>query len=122
MKDDRSDELDPRQLARLVGQADKLVSSGRLTPEEAERLRSADDQRSAMQVVRDIRSRHASERLGAAVAEGSVGREEADAILGRIHAGEHSRELHSGPGWFRSRRRKHADPTDDPSAAGDEEE
>jgi hypothetical protein len=122
MDDGEIDELDPRQVARVVSQADKLVASGRLTPEEAERLRAATDHSSALQVVRDIRVRHASERLDVAVAEGTIGREEADAIIGRIRGGEHSRALHSHLARFRPRRRKRAE-TDDPAgeAATDEE-
>ncbi|MBS1894591.1 MAG: hypothetical protein JST59_25090 [Actinobacteria bacterium] len=58
----QGEELDPRQVARIVSQADKLVASGRLTPEEADRLRAATDHPSALQVVRDIRARHTSER------------------------------------------------------------
>ena len=122
MGDGDTDELDPRQLARVVSQADKLVASGRLTPEEAERLRAADDHADAMQVVRDVRTRHASERLDAAVAEGSVSRGEADTIIGRIRGGEHSRALHADLARFRARQHESADPTEDASRVGTEGE
>lgn len=122
MNDGEIDELDPRQLARVVSQADKLVASGRLTPEEADRLRAAPDHSSALQVVRDIRARHTSERLDAAVAEGATSKEEADTIREQIRGGEHSRALHSNLARFRLRRRKRTEPADDASPGEADEE
>jgi len=122
MSDGEIDELDPRQLARVVGQADKLVASGRMTPEEADRLRAAPDHSSALQVVSDIRSRHTSERLDAAVAEGAMSKEEADTIREQVRGGGHSRALHSKLARLRLRRRKRTEPADDASPGDADEE
>lgn len=79
-------------LRRLPRGLDKLVESGRLTAEEADRLRTA----GAGQiegVLRSIRTRHAAASLHAAVASGSLERAEADRILERVRAGDHSPQL-----------------------------
>lgn len=106
MSDDEIDGLDPMRLSRIAGQTDKLVASGRLTADEAERLRTAPDVSRAEQVVREIRARHASERLDAAVAEGAMSRPEADDLLERVRGGEHSPAFRSHLARFRVRRRK----------------
>jgi len=80
-----------------------MVASGRLTAEEAERLRAAPDPTGTEKVLRDIRARHAGERLDVAVAEGAMTREDADDILERVRRGEHSRNLRSHLAQFRPR-------------------
>lgn len=96
---------EPARLERLVEQADKMVESGRLTAEEAARLKAAPDPGRAEAVLRVIRARHAAERLDVAVAEGAMTRAEADEVLERVRGGEHSRNLRSHLAQFRPRRR-----------------
>jgi len=59
-------------------------------------------------VILDIRVRHAGGRVDAAVAEGAMSREEADAFLDRVRAGEHSRGLRSHLAQFRPKHRSRA--------------
>lgn len=87
-----SDESD-RKRKRLAERADQMVKSGRLTEEEAERVRSADKPGEIEDVIRNIRIRHAGTKLGAAVADGSLSREAADGFLERLRKGEHSAAL-----------------------------
>lgn len=79
--------------ARLPRRLDKLVASGRLTAEEADRLRSAEPAGQAKDTLNSIRARHAAAGLDAAVDSGKLSRAEADRILDRVRAGEHSPEL-----------------------------
>lgn len=117
MNENEIDGLNPKRLARIAGQADKLVAAGRLTAAEADRLRAAPDVSRAEQVVREIRARHASERLDVAVAEGAMSRQEADDVLERVRGGEHSRALRSHLARFRVRRRKRTRPAESGSQA-----
>jgi hypothetical protein len=112
MDDDQTGGLDPQRLTRIAGQTDKMEAAGRLTAEEAEWLRAAADVAGGEKVVRDIRVRHASERLDVAVAEGQISRQEADDILDRLRGGEHSRQLRTHLARLRvgRRRRRPADP------------
>lgn len=64
-----------------------------MTDQEAERLRSADEPAEVDRVIRTIRVRHAGTKLDAAIADGSLTREEADGFLARLRNGEHSRAL-----------------------------
>lgn len=122
MSDAEIDGLDPRRLDRIAGQADKLVAAGRLTADEARRLRAAPDVSRAEQVLREIRTRHASERLDAAVAEGAMSRQEADDLLERVRGSEHSRALHSHLARLRIKHRKQPKPDAPGSQAGDSSE
>jgi hypothetical protein len=109
----------PRRLDRLVEQADRMVDSGRLTAEEADQLKAAPDAGRAEAVLRDIRARHAGERLAVAVAQGAMTQAEADDVLERVRGGEHSRRLRSHLAQFRPRRRskdKPASSSPDPDA------
>lgn len=78
---------------RLLGTLDRMVESGRLTENEAQRLRTAAEPSEFNRVVRDIRVRHAGMKLDAAVADGSLTRAKADTLLDRLRAGEHGRFL-----------------------------
>lgn len=90
--------------SRLPRRLDTLVESGRLTAQEADRLRDAETAGGADDVLTEIRARHAAAALGAAVASGNLSQDEADHVLARIQAGEHSAELRArvrrlaGPG------------------------
>jgi hypothetical protein len=88
-----SDEARSRRWpVRVPRRLDKLVASGRITAREAEHLRAGAPEEVDGAVV-GIRVRHAGARLDAAVAAGELSREEADSILDRLRAGEHSPEL-----------------------------
>lgn len=77
---------------RVPRRLDKLVASGRLSAEEANRLRSGEP-REIEETVIGIRVRHAGARLEAAVAAGEISQAEADAVLDRLRLGDHSAEV-----------------------------
>jgi hypothetical protein len=79
--------------ARLLDRLDHLVGTGQVTEEEAQGLRRAEDPQDFDAAVVAIRTRHAQARLDAAVAAGQMSKDEADANLARIRAGEHPRGL-----------------------------
>ncbi len=100
---------------RLAERATEMAKSGRLSDEEAERLRSADQPGEVDEVIRSIRVRHAGARLGAAVEDGSVTREEADGFLDRLKNGEHSAAIRAQVRKLRPRSHTPARPSgDDP--------
>ncbi|MDQ3643586.1 MAG: hypothetical protein M3450_19485 [Actinomycetota bacterium] len=74
---------------RTLRRIDKLLEAGRVTSEEAARVRAASDTGELDDAVREIRLRHARERLGAQSRDGGVTQEEAELILQRIEKGEH---------------------------------
>jgi hypothetical protein len=74
---------------RLVDRLDRMVESGRVTEQEAGRLRTAAAPGEFEEGILDIRLRHAGTTLDPAVHEGSLTREEADTFLGRLRNGEH---------------------------------
>ena len=63
-----------------------MLALGRITDEEAARVRAATDEHERQSALRAIRVRHASERAEAAVAEGRVDRPEVDVALERLAA------------------------------------
>jgi hypothetical protein len=67
---------------------DRMVEAGRITADEALRLRAGD-----IDAAVGIRVRHATARVDEAVAAGRANREEAERLLDRLRAGEHSPEL-----------------------------
>ena len=85
---------------RIVEQVDKMVASGRITEEEAERLRATEGTADFDAAVGEIRARHASAHMGKAIAEGEMTQEEADSYVERLRGGEH-------PEGLRARLRKH---------------
>ncbi len=87
---------------RIVQQLDKMVQNGRVTDEEAKRLRAAQGTPAFDLAIRDLRARHAAEELDAAVRNGAMTREDADNQLDRIRGGEH-------PKGLRARLRMHRD-------------
>jgi hypothetical protein len=91
--DETADDMDPRRRQRLVDRVDPLVTSGRITADEAARLRFTIGSAEFDDVVRDIRVRHAQKELGAAVVDGRVSEQEADELFERLRKGEHSRSL-----------------------------
>ena len=84
----------------LAGWLDKMEKSGRITPDEAGRLRTAEPE-AFEEAARQIRLRHASAWVGSRVDSGRLTRDEADAILDRIARGEDpdlGRDLRRAPG------------------------
>lgn len=88
---------------RIIEQLHKMVQSGRVTEDEARRIRAAQGTPQFDEAVLDVRVRHASEHLDAAVASGEMSREEADGQLQRLREGEH-------PKGLRARLRRHGSP------------
>lgn len=78
---------------RIIERLDAMVASGRVSEEEAARLRAAEDTAQFDVVVAGIRARHAQVHTDAAVEADRMSQDEADELLGRVSAGEHSREL-----------------------------
>jgi len=74
-------------------QVEALVRSGRVAPDEAERLLGAGEAGETEDAMTLVRLRHAGARLDALVADGRISRGEADVLLGRIRRGEHSPTL-----------------------------
>lgn len=85
---------------RIIQQVDKMVNSGRITEEEAARLRATEGTADFDAAVADIRARHAGNHMESAIDSGEMSREEADGYLERLHQGEH-------PDGLRARLRKH---------------
>jgi len=69
---------------RIVTQLDKMVDAGRMTEDEAQCIRAARGTPEFEETVLNVRVRHASERLDAAVANGEMSRAEADGRLQRV--------------------------------------
>jgi hypothetical protein len=79
--------------ARMMQRLDAMVANGRITPEEAAALRAAEGTPAFEEVVAGVRARHAQAHTDPAVADGTMSQEQADRLLGRVLAGEHSTEL-----------------------------
>jgi hypothetical protein len=102
--DDLEDPDHPGTHRRLLMRLDHMVESGRVTDDEAARLRAATGPQEIDHAVGAIRARHAGARLDAAVAGGDMSREEADGFLERLRNGEHPRGLRSHLARLRPRR------------------
>ena len=74
---------------RIIKQIDGMVASGRLTEEEAARLRATGGGGDFEEAVAAIRVRHAGTKMEVAVDAGEMSRAEADGYLERIRNGEH---------------------------------
>jgi polyhydroxyalkanoate synthesis regulator phasin len=81
------------QQERIIEQLDAMVASGRVTPEEATRLRAAAGTAEFDSAVGAVRARHARVHADAAVTAGRMSQEEAEASLARVRLGEHSATL-----------------------------
>jgi hypothetical protein len=82
-----------RRRTRLIESLDRMVASGRVTEEEAVRLRAASSSAEFDAAVREIRVRHATPKLVAAVEGGTMTQADADTALEQLRAGEHSGTL-----------------------------
>jgi uncharacterized membrane protein YraQ (UPF0718 family)/YHS domain-containing protein len=88
-----NDEVSRMDPQRMMERLDAMVASGRITPNEAARLRATDGTPEFDHVVAGIRARHAQAHTDPAVAEGRMSQDDADAYLERVRGGEHSRDL-----------------------------
>ena len=79
----------PRLMARL----DRMLASGRITSEEAARLRTASGTGELDQEAEQIRLRHFRAKVDAAVVDGRLSRSEAEVLLDRLAQGESPRIL-----------------------------
>jgi hypothetical protein len=79
--------------ARMMERLDAMVANGRITAEEAAQLRASEGTAAFDDVVAHVRARHAQAHTDPAVAEGTMSQEEADGLLRRVLAGEHSAQL-----------------------------
>lgn len=91
----------PRQVLERL---DKLVQAGRVSEEEAERLRQAAGTNQFAEIVREFRLAHVSERLDEAVSHGQLPEDEAAVILERLESGEPPKFL---PRFLRRRHREY---------------
>ena len=80
---------------RIIEQVDKMVKSGRITSEDAAKLRAAQGTDAFEEAVANVRARHAQAHTNSAVSDGRMSQAEADGLLERVRSGEHSRELRS---------------------------
>jgi hypothetical protein len=78
---------------RMMERLDAMVANGRITADEAAQLRATEGTPAFDDVVASIRARHAQAHTDPAVADGTMSQEEADRLLERVLAGEHSTEL-----------------------------
>jgi polyhydroxyalkanoate synthesis regulator phasin len=78
---------------RIIEQLDTMVGAGRITAEEADRLRATAGTAEFGAILGAVRARHAQVHTDAAVAAGRMSPEEAAASLDRVRDGEHSAEL-----------------------------
>ena len=78
---------------RILGQLDRMVAAGRMTADEAGRLRAAGSADDFQAVLGEVRARHAGPALDAAVAGGELSQPEADDLQHRLRDGEHGSEL-----------------------------
>ena len=86
---------------RMLERIDAMVQAGRLTEDEAERLRRADPSRRD-DIIREIRLRHAQAKLHTALEEGRMTQTEVEDVLDKVANGERPRFLgrlrHTGDG------------------------
>jgi hypothetical protein len=88
---ERRDHGHHKSRARLLERLDTMVENGRLTKEEAERLRTAGESSEFDVAVHEIRLRHARARVDEAVEDGRLTRAEGDALVERLENGEDPR-------------------------------
>jgi hypothetical protein len=78
---------------RIMERLDAMVAAGRVTEEEAARLRATEGTDAFGPALAAVRARHAAVHTEAAVHEGRMTEGEAEAALDRVRSGEHSGEL-----------------------------
>jgi polyhydroxyalkanoate synthesis regulator phasin len=98
---------------RIIEQIDKMVASGRITEDEAARLRATEGAAEFDAVVGAIRSRHAGVHMESAIAGGEMSQEEADRYLASLRKGEHPKVLRTRLSQHRPSRHSAAPKGDD---------
>jgi hypothetical protein len=78
---------------RIIERLDAMVAADRITEDEATRLRASVGTADFDDVLAGIRARHAQVHTDDAVAVGRMSSDEADGLVERVRAGEHSSEL-----------------------------
>jgi hypothetical protein len=78
----------PQSGAALERRLDKMVAAGRVTEEEAERVRAATTPAERDDATRAIQRRHAQGRIDEAVADGRLTEEDGAAFSARLERGE----------------------------------
>ncbi len=81
------------QPERILERLDRMVASGRITPDEAAQLRAAAGTAEFDAAMASIRARHAQAHTDAAVAAGTMSPEDAASSLERVRGGDHSADL-----------------------------
>jgi hypothetical protein len=77
----------------LAARVDKMLAAGRITTEEAARVRAASEAGEDVErVVGGIRRRHATEWVAAAVEQGRLSEQEAAEVLGAVERGDDPRD------------------------------
>ena len=89
---------------RIISQIDKMVASGRITEEDAARLRATEGTADFDAAIADIRARHAGVHMERAINAGEMSQEEADSYLERLRNGEHPKGLRARLTKHRPRR------------------
>ena len=89
---------------RIIEQVEKMVRSGRITEEEAQRLRATEGTADFDAAVGDIRARHAEAHMEGAIAQGEMSQQEADGYLVSLRDGEHPEGLRARLRKYRPRR------------------
>jgi hypothetical protein len=93
MADEAGSTWPSEEQQRVLRQLDRMVAAGRVTTQEAERLRGAQDADAFEAVMGEIRARHAGPELEAAVQAGHLSGAEAEDLRHRIRRGDHPRGL-----------------------------
>ena len=110
MGDEATGDFPGKDQNKVLGQLDRMVSAGRVTSQEAERLRAAGTPAAFEAAMGAIRARHAGATLDAAVADGQLTQPEADELEQRIRAGDHSAGLRQhAQQWRKLHRRPRGD-------------
>ncbi len=89
---------------RIVSQIDKMVASGRITEQEAVRLRATEGTADFDAAVAGIRARHAAVHMEGAIGAGQMSQEEAASYLDRLRNGEHPKGLRAQLAMHRQRK------------------
>jgi hypothetical protein len=79
--------------AQLIEQVDKLAATGRLSEDQTAQLRAAAERGELAVVMREVRLQHVRLALADAVAVGTLGQPDADALLARLEHGEDTHAL-----------------------------
>jgi polyhydroxyalkanoate synthesis regulator phasin len=98
---------------RILQQVGKMVESGRITEEEAARLRATEGMAEFDAAVGVIRARHAGIHMESATASGEMSQEESEGYLERLRNGEHPKGLRARLAKHRPRRHSVTPPHDD---------